>query len=119
MWKHLYIGEKEGTITTKCNHFGINHLIHAGEPKKGGKISTTWLLFLPMHAEFAPGAIHSEWCHSDVRTWLNITYLGTQEVFKSYFLQNQVTFIILHTSLDIKNNLLYKANAVFNRNPLL
>ena len=24
--------------------------------------------------------------HSDVKTWLNITYLDTQEGFKSYFL---------------------------------
>ena len=65
------------------------------------------------HAEFVPGAIHSEWCHSDVKTWLNITYLDTQEGFKSYFLQNQDTFIILHTSLGIKNDFLYKAKAIF------
>ena len=65
------------------------------------------------HAKFAPGAIHSVWCHSDVKTWLNFTYLGTQEGFKSYFLQNQDTFIILYTSLDVKNDLLYKAKAIF------
>ena len=65
------------------------------------------------HAKFAPGAIHSVWCRSDVKTWLNFTYLGTQEGFKSYFLQNQDTFIILYTSLDVKNDLLYKAKAFF------
>ena len=48
MWKHLYIGEKEGKITRKYINFRINHHNHVGEPRQGGKKSTTWLWFLPM-----------------------------------------------------------------------